>query len=236
MVGQIVIHKVFGKGTVIRMRNIGDHGYIDVEFSVGEKSFSYPSVFATFLRMNDPEKQTEIENDMKRMEDERRKAAREAELQACTEKCTPQFPTDCEPFFERLTDDRRYFIVFQNRPFDVESKGQYLWCPKADSRGGWCHHWKRLTEVKKGDIIFHCCSGEIRAVSEADIGEKKEKNLMPIIQSFMIQFIQEIIYRRLWLFILLAVSMRHLIKTEQAIKDIFTTLIRGWQQHFSMIS
>ena len=39
MVGQVVIHGVFGKGTVIGIRTSGGNTYIDIEFAVGVKSF-----------------------------------------------------------------------------------------------------------------------------------------------------------------------------------------------------
>lgn len=185
MVGQVVIHKVFGKGTVIRIRG----NYIDVAFSIGEKSFSYPDCFVTFLRMEDPAQQSAVEAEIQRIESEKKRLAeeelerqrreaeererlrREEEERARAEQRQRQRNTNRiehdEPLFERTTDDRMCFIVFQNQTFNVESRGNYLWAPTADTRGVWCHYWKRLIQVRTGDIIFHCRGGEIQAVSVA---------------------------------------------------------------------
>ena len=131
MVGQVVIHKVFGKGTIIRVRG----NYIDVAFSIGEKSFIYPDAFVNkHLRMEDSEMQKEVEAEIQRNEDEKRRLAeeelerqrkeaeererlrREAEERAREERerqrNTNRREHD-EPSFERLTDDRMCFIVFQ---------------------------------------------------------------------------------------------------------------------------
>ena len=175
MVGQVVIHGVFGKGTIIRVRG----NYIDVAFTIGEKSFIYPDAFVNkHLRMEDSEMQKEVEAEIQRIEDEKRRLAeeelerkrREAEERAREERerqrNTNRREHD-EPSFERTTDDRMCFIVFQNQTFDVESRGNYLWAPTSDARGVWCHYWRRLTQVRAGDIIFHCRGGEIQAVSVA---------------------------------------------------------------------
>jgi hypothetical protein len=138
--------------------------------------------------MEDPEKQKEVEAEIQRIADEKRRLVeeelerqrreaeererqrREAEERAREERerqrNTNRREHD-EPSFERLTDDRMCFIVFQNQTFDVESRGNYLWAPTSDARGVWCHYWKRLTQVRAGDIIFHCRGGEIQAVSVA---------------------------------------------------------------------
>ena len=188
MVGQVVIHGVFGKGTVISIRTSGGNSYIDIEFAVGVKSFPYPDAFVRHLRMEDPEKQKEVEAEIQRIADEKRRLVeeelerqrreaeererqrREAEERAREERerqrNTNRREHD-EPSFERTTDGRMCFIVFQNQTFDVESRGNYLWAPTSDARGVWCHYWKRLTQVRAGDIIFHCRGGEIQAVSVA---------------------------------------------------------------------
>ena len=78
MVGQVVIHGTFGKGTVIRIRTSGNNSYIDIAFAVGEKSFPYPDAFVKkHLRMENPEKQKEVEAEIQRIEDEKRRLAEE---------------------------------------------------------------------------------------------------------------------------------------------------------------
>lgn len=185
MVGQVVIHGVFGKGTVISIRTSGGNSYIDIEFAVGVKSFPYPDAFAKHLRMEDPEKQTEVETEIQRIADEKRRLieeelerqrkaaeererlrreAEEREREERERRRNDRREHD-EPSFERTTDGRMCFIVFQNTSFDVQAKGNYLWAPLSDTR--WTPFWERMTQVRKGDIIFHSRGGEIQAVSVA---------------------------------------------------------------------
>ena len=59
------------------------------------------------------------------------------------------------------------FYVFQGNTFDRESKGGYLWAPLCSKDGGTPHHWTRMLDVQKGDIILHGCSAQVQAVSIA---------------------------------------------------------------------
>lgn len=60
-----------------------------------------------------------------------------------------------------------YFFVFQNKSFNEQSSGGYLWAPIRASNGYKLHHYDRLKDIKKGDIIFHSFQQEIIAVSVA---------------------------------------------------------------------
>jgi hypothetical protein len=55
-----------------------------------------------------------------------------------------------------------FFFVFQNKTYNQERNGEYLWAPK-----GPCAHWKNLNLVKKGDITFHSYYGNLVALSIA---------------------------------------------------------------------
>lgn len=61
----------------------------------------------------------------------------------------------------------QYFYVFQGRSFDEEYKDGFLWAPKRNTSGAEFHHWTRMQEVKKGDVILHGKSGRFVAVSVA---------------------------------------------------------------------
>lgn len=61
----------------------------------------------------------------------------------------------------------QYFYVFQNQSFGEESKGEYLQALKQAKDGTENHHWSRLKEVKKGDVIFHGYKQHVVAVSTA---------------------------------------------------------------------
>lgn len=60
-----------------------------------------------------------------------------------------------------------YFFVFQNKTFDEESKGGYLWAPKYGNSGRRVSHWEKMKQVKNGDIIIHSYMKNIKAISIA---------------------------------------------------------------------
>lgn len=56
----------------------------------------------------------------------------------------------------------KFFFVFQNKTFDREQQGGYLWAPD-----GHCAHWQKMRSVICGDIIFHSYRRKIVAISIA---------------------------------------------------------------------
>lgn len=60
-----------------------------------------------------------------------------------------------------------YFFVFQNKSYDKERRGSYLWAPKANAKGQTKSHWTSMAQVKKGDLIMHSCNKKIAAISIA---------------------------------------------------------------------
>ena len=61
-----------------------------------------------------------------------------------------------------------YYWVYQNKTFEYEREGEYLWAPKKTKNGKQTqHHWTRMKEVKKGDIIFHSLNRQIVCISIA---------------------------------------------------------------------
>ncbi len=61
----------------------------------------------------------------------------------------------------------RYFIVFQGKSFAEEFREGYLWAPKLSKDGEEIFHWKNMTKIKKGDIIFSIVNGKLVSVNEA---------------------------------------------------------------------
>lgn len=51
-----------------------------------------------------------------------------------------------------------YFFVFQNKTYDQERKGSYLWAPKVNAKGQTKSRWTSMAQVKKGDLIIHSCN------------------------------------------------------------------------------
>jgi uncharacterized membrane protein YkoI len=60
-----------------------------------------------------------------------------------------------------------YFFVFQNKSYNEESTGRYLWAPKRGEKGQRISHWDMMKQVKKGDIIIHSYNKIIKAISIA---------------------------------------------------------------------
>lgn len=48
-----------------------------------------------------------------------------------------------------------YFFVFQNKTYYEEYRGGYLWAPQRGNTGRKESHWKKMKEVRRGDIIIH---------------------------------------------------------------------------------
>lgn len=59
--------------------------------------------------------------------------------------------------------------VFQNYTYEEESKGSFLWAPKIDKGGNTPHHWKAMSLLKEGDIVFSCVNQKIVAISSVVI-------------------------------------------------------------------
>lgn len=60
-----------------------------------------------------------------------------------------------------------YFFVFQNKSYEKERNGQYLWAPKRTSSGRKVSSWELMQQVKKGDLIIHSFNKKIIAFSIA---------------------------------------------------------------------
>ena len=60
-----------------------------------------------------------------------------------------------------------YWWVSQNKTFEEERAGGYLWAPVRDQAGRRPHHWATMEEVRPGDVIFSYVGQQIPAVSVA---------------------------------------------------------------------
>lgn len=61
----------------------------------------------------------------------------------------------------------QYYFVFQNKTYERERHGGYLWAPQATEEGRTNAAWTRMTHVRKGDVIFHSVKQSIVALSIA---------------------------------------------------------------------
>jgi hypothetical protein len=57
-----------------------------------------------------------------------------------------------------------YYVVFQNKTYQEEYELGILWAPQHSSNGGKPpHHWERMKELKKGDIVFSIVKNKVTA-------------------------------------------------------------------------
>lgn len=64
--------------------------------------------------------------------------------------------------------------VNQGRTFRHESAAGYFWAPLRDRRGGTPSHWRRMEEVRAGDIVLHYSEGYVRAISLVQVPAQRE--------------------------------------------------------------
>ncbi|MED4052295.1 HNH endonuclease [Priestia megaterium] len=60
-----------------------------------------------------------------------------------------------------------YFLVFQNKSYEEERNGGYLWAPQKNKNGQTFHHWTDMKLIKKGDIIFNSFNGKLVSILTA---------------------------------------------------------------------
>ena len=173
-----VKHAMWGTGTVVAF----DGKYISIEFAIGVKKLVYPDAFAKFIKADDQDIQAailqiikdtqETEEQRKREEEaarkaeaERKAAAQEAHRAAIAKK-TNYTPKPATRSY-RVDGKRMTFYVFQGASFEKEFRGGYIWAPVFNKEGSSPHHWTRLLDVRKGDIILHGYNGYVQAISVA---------------------------------------------------------------------
>ncbi len=77
--------------------------------------------------------------------------------------------------------EQQVWWVNQGRSYEKERAGGFIWAPKRDKRGGERATYRRLQEVRTGDVIIHYAEAAIRAVSRVlepatDAPNPHEKN------------------------------------------------------------
>ena len=178
LVGTKVSHKAFGAGVITE----AETGYVTVEFAEKTSKFTYPDAFEKFLTFVNESEQKSVVNEIekkkaeaeeKRLAEEaarkveqERKAMLEAEKRAQIARKYSYSPKQSvRP--QRVDGKRMIFYVFQGNTFDREYRGGYLWAPIENKTSTPPHHWTRLLDVRKGDIILHGCNGYVQAISVA---------------------------------------------------------------------
>lgn len=173
LIGVKVTHKKFGSGIITKI----DNGILYVQFDENESRFQYPDGFESFIKAEDEAVQNymleQINNAKKAAEEEKlakELKRKEMELAARAreeEKSRPKSSASKAVVSQRVEGKRMIYYVFQGNTFDKEFRGGYIWAPVANKAGLKPHHWTRLLDVRKDDVILHGCDGYIKAVSVA---------------------------------------------------------------------
>ena len=177
MEGLLVKHKTFGTGTVTKF----DGTFLTVDFGGKVTMFQYPLAFTSFIQAVDPADQAAI---LQEIEDAKAaalakqkavEAAKQAEIEKQVAEATfkkvgaksSSTPKKVVLKQEREEGKSITFFVFQNSTFDREAQGGYLWAPVTNKNGDTVHHWDRMMDVRKDDIILHGFNGFVQAISVA---------------------------------------------------------------------
>lgn len=178
LLGAKVKHKVYGTGEIVEV----DDKHVTVVFPTKTTKFQYPAAFEFFISAVDENVQmyviSQIENakqataaakqleEQKKRETAEKKALEEAAQRASISRRTGYTPKPVVAS-QRIDGQRLIFWVFQGQSFDQEFRGGYIWAPISNKAGTTPHHWTRLLDIRKGDIILHGCDGMLKAISIA---------------------------------------------------------------------
>jgi hypothetical protein len=155
MQGTKVTHKTLGSGIVTN----NNESYVYVQFEKESKQFSYPGIFRNFLTAEDPEIMSAIKMEIQQHDESI------ALQQSSTAKTVSKNRQTNHHVLG--SNGQRYYLVFQNKTWEAESRGRFLWAPKYNRNGITCFHWETLSHVRVGDVIFHSVGGQLVAISTA---------------------------------------------------------------------
>lgn len=171
--GQKVKHKTFGEGTIIEQTN----EYLIVSFAQGNKRFVYPDAFSSFITALDPNIHTAVNKEIVEIEAEKLAslaAEKKKQAESTSAAANAVRPISRKTYnlsysydVEASPHGQHYYFVFQNKSFEAERRGGYLWAPKSHLDGRIVSHWKLMEDVKEGDVIFHSVNKNIVAISIA---------------------------------------------------------------------
>lgn len=175
IIGEKVSHKRFGEGMVVKQTLSA----LEVAFCEEVKRFLFPDAFKVFLVAIDPSIDAQLKREAA-MAEAQREAQEKMKAKQITEKAKKTLDTAVsrERIFKptkelvagdevRRSNGRGYFFVFQNKSYDVERRGGFLWAPKTNEIGRYVSHWRLMKEVKRGDVIIHSVNKHIVALSVA---------------------------------------------------------------------
>jgi len=54
-----------------------------------------------------------------------------------------------------------YYLVNQNKTYNEEVRGEYMWAPILDKVGKKQYHWEAMKGIKDGDLVLNYCDRKI---------------------------------------------------------------------------
>ena len=162
IIGKEVIHNTFRHG-VIKSLN---QDQITVAFKRGEKVFLYPAIFEKLMIAVDEHVNDFIQQDVAAFQAAReetdqaalakRQEANELEMQKAMLKKVVKRASPRQAGSKKMLrepDKRALFFVFQDRKFDREHAGGYVWAPDSSPTGKHVGA-NPIFDVRDGDVIF----------------------------------------------------------------------------------
>lgn len=175
IIGKEVIHNTFRHG-VIKSLN---QDQITVAFKRGDKVFLYPAIFEKLMVAVDENINDFIQQDVAAFQAARdetdqaalakRQEANELEMQKAMLKKVVKRASPRQAGSKKMLrepDKRALFFVFQDRKFDREHAGGYVWAPDSSPTGKHVGA-NPIFDVRDGDVIFHGHDAQIWALSVA---------------------------------------------------------------------
>lgn len=126
----------------------------------------YPDVFKTFIKATDEAINMEIQKELENIEVAKKEIENKATQSIINENASTATSSK-QVITKTRIGGKQHFFVFQNKSFDAERRGGYLWAPKSNKDGRKVSHWLMMEEVRKGDIIIHSVNKHIKAISIA---------------------------------------------------------------------
>ena len=153
-----VIHKMLGEGIITEA---GDN-YVTVKFASKVSRFIFPIAFEKFITAENSDIQEMIIEEHKKQAEKEMVRQQERTRINAEKKASANKKSVARP--KRISGKRMIFFVFQGNTFDKEFNGGYIWAPISNKAGNKFHHWKKLLDVRAGDIILHGCDGYIKMI------------------------------------------------------------------------
>lgn len=172
LIGKKVCHKDLGEGVIIKAEDTNNGIIITVEYPGLNKQakYGFPAVLGKSIASDDEllsiaadiaiaKEETRKKAEVEKMAEEEIKEAEKRQSLIRTYEDIDK-NTDWDKQFD--SENFQIFKVHQGQTFQEEYRGRFVWAPASG-----IHHHEKMTDIHKGDIIFHYANGNLVAIGEA---------------------------------------------------------------------